>query len=173
MEQSAGHNLVKGTLAEQVGYRTVQEDQEGERRSLVVHTAVEVALRIDLVEGRRIAAGVEDIVGLVGVLHTGREAERRTAAGVEERRMQAVDRTAAAVVGRHTEVAVEERRNLAGEGTVVGSLGVLDSLVAVVGRVNLKEDTDLEEVGRILDLGEDSPAAAVDSHLAAGYSSSF
>jgi hypothetical protein len=96
-------------LTEQVGHRTVQ----GERRSLVVHTAAEVALRIDLVEGRRTAAGVEDIVGLVEVLHTGREAGRRTAAGVEERRMQAVGRTAAVVVGRHTEVAVGVRRNFA------------------------------------------------------------
>jgi hypothetical protein len=75
---------------------------------------------------------------------------------------------------------------------------VLGSPVAVVGRVNLKEDTDLEEVDRILDLGEDlymlsaqllpsvmyeisglrphretySPAAVVDNHPAVGCSSS-
>ena len=95
-----------------MGHRTAQ-GQEGERRSLAVHTAVEVALRIDLVEGRRTAAGVEDIAGLVEVPHTGQEAGRRTAAVVEERHTQAAGRTAAAVVGRHTEVAVEVRRNLA------------------------------------------------------------
>jgi hypothetical protein len=104
-------------LTGQVGHRIAREGREGEPRNLAVRTAVEVALRIDLVEGRHTVAEVVDIAGLVEVLHTGREAGRHTAAAAEEHRMGAVGRTVA-VVGRrmevvaHTAVAVEVHRNL-------------------------------------------------------------
>jgi hypothetical protein len=104
-------------LTGRVGHRIAREVQEGEPRNLAARTAVEVALRIDLVEERHTVAEGVDIAGLVEVLHTGREAGRHTAAGAEEHRMGAVGRTAA-VVGRrmevvaHTVVAVEVHRNL-------------------------------------------------------------
>jgi hypothetical protein len=74
-------------LTGQVAHRIAREDQEGEPHNLAVRTAVEVALRIDLLEGRHTAAEGADTAGLVEVLHTGQEAGRHTAAGAEEHRM--------------------------------------------------------------------------------------